>query len=148
MLRVGITLIRRLAIPLHGFGTVLWHADAKVVVQAEGELRVGITLIGRPAIPLHGFSDVLRHAVAVDVPQAEVGLRGGVTCFRFFPRLVERLRESNRHQKSGHAEQASEVSNRRTVRAAAIESKGIGTVGCVVVRNLLGQVRDAGEKTS
>ena len=65
-----------------------------------------------------------------------------------FPRLVERLGESDRQQKPEHAEQAGEVSHGRTVRAMATESKEFGTVGIEANYTLLGSAVGGSTRTA
>ena len=77
-LRIGIPLIGRKAIPLHGFLVVLRNAPAVGVQSAEVVLSDGIPLIGGEAIPLHSFLVVLRNAFAVGVRRAEVVLSFGI----------------------------------------------------------------------
>ena len=61
VLRMGISLFGRLAVPGRGFLEVLRHSSASVVQHAEVGLRIGLTLLGRLAVPGRGFLEVLRH---------------------------------------------------------------------------------------
>jgi hypothetical protein len=73
-----LTLLGRLAVPLHRFGFVLRHASALLVHEAEEGLPFCVSLIGRLAVALSGLGVVPRHALALGVHHAEEGLRVGV----------------------------------------------------------------------
>ncbi len=64
VLRVGVTLLRRLEIPLRCLRMVLGHAPAIVVQYPEVVLGLGIALFGGLAIPLLRLRKVLGHALA------------------------------------------------------------------------------------
>ncbi|MEN9632557.1 MAG: hypothetical protein RL077_961, partial [Verrucomicrobiota bacterium] len=97
--------------------------------QSPPLLPAGISLISRFAKPLHGLGGIFRYAFAIVVHPAEAELRVGIALLSLFPRLAQRLCKSDRHQKSGHAKEASKASHGQTVRAMATESKEMGRVG-------------------
>ena len=75
ILRVGVALLRRLAVPLHGDLSVLGQV-------AERFLRVCVALFRRLAVPLSGDLVVLLYSVSSVVCIAEKILRLGVALLR------------------------------------------------------------------
>src|SRR5664279_542539 len=63
VLRVGVTLFSRLAIPKRSLSIVLGNAVALVVRKPKVVLRVGVTLFRRLAKPENGLSVVLRYSL-------------------------------------------------------------------------------------
>ena len=67
-------LVGGFAIPPNGFGEILGHALAVVVLQSKVEARWFKALVGGLAVPLNRLNVILGHAFARVVPHAEVEL--------------------------------------------------------------------------
>src|SRR3954469_24237721 len=73
-LRISMSLEGGVAIPLHCFGVVQWHAGAVGVHRRKVVLGFRKTLDGGFAIPPRCFSAILSHTLAFQVSEREVVL--------------------------------------------------------------------------
>jgi hypothetical protein len=118
LLRHGIPMLGRFAIPLHGFRRILGHSGALGFYQRPvcfrichcrparwaGNPATGRAYSGQPGLKSRNQRTLVLHP-------AEFVLRVSISLFGFFPRLTKRLRKSDRNQKSGRAKDAGKKSH-------------------------------------
>ena len=88
VLRNGIPLLSRFAVPIHRLDRIRLNSLTVLVHDCHLSLSHGVSLDGRLAIPFQRFGVVHFNAVALNVQPSKYELRLGVSCFGLTNNLV------------------------------------------------------------
>ena len=78
----GVILVYRLAVPLHGFSSVLTNACPVGIHGTETELPNRETLLGCFAHPFRSFVDILGNSLTLCVEHSKIGLAMRIAVLR------------------------------------------------------------------